>query len=140
MGKQAEGLLIDPEEVNAVFVDCFYKTEELEGVKGFPDGAVIVDGIQGKFGFHPGRLKEYEPKVKAWLKALPHQFRQNGGGGWSFLNACNQDNGVQWTGFQQRMDQLFCLAMGLGLAKHQFPREMWPVLPGGVPYYVIFVE
>ena len=75
-----------------------------------------------------------------WLKALPHQFRKNSGGGWSFLNACNQENGVQWTGLHQRMDQLFCLGMGVKLVESLLSRKMWRNLPGGMPYYVINVE
>ena len=97
-------------------------------------------GIRNKLRFRPGRLEEKRAKVTEWLKALPLQFRKNSGGGWSFLNACNQENGVQWTGFHQRMDQLFCLGMGLGLVECQMPREMWKILPGGMPYYVINVE
>jgi len=74
-----------------------------EEVQGFAEGkppadTVIVEGIQGKFGFHPKRLEEQRGKVIGWLKLLPYQFRKNGGGGWSFLNACVQENGVQWTG------------------------------------------
>lgn len=105
-----------------------------------PEGAVIVEGVLRKFGFHPGRLKGQRAKVTEWLKALPHQFRKSGGGGWSFLNACNQENGVQWTGLHERMDQLFCLGLGLKLVVCQMPREMWRALPGGMPYYVIDVS
>jgi len=136
----SEELLINAQEVERAFLDCLYKEEELKGVEGAPEGTVIVEGIMNKLGFHPGRLEEKRAKVTEWLKTLPHQFRKNGGGGWSFLNACNQENGVQWTGFHQRMDQLFCLGMGLELVECQMPREMWKILPGGVPYYVINVE
>ena len=133
-------LIIDPQEVEKVFSDCLYKKEEMEGVDDVPKDAVIVEGIVSKFGFHPGRLEEKRKKVIEWLKALPHQFRKNDGGGWSFLNACEQENGVQWTGLHQRMEQLFCLGMGLGLVECQLPRKMWVVLPGRMPYYVIDVE
>ena len=73
---------------------------------------------------------------KDW-KNLPHQFRKSAGGGWSFLNACNQEDGEQWTGLHQRMDQLFAMAIGLGLAKWCLPRAMWDVFPGGMPYVVV---
>jgi len=39
----------------------------------------------------------------------------------------------------QIVEELFCLAMGLGLAECQLPREMWSMFPGGMPYYVINV-
>lgn len=123
---------IDPEKVNAAFLDSLYRDEEISG--GVPDGAVIAEGIMNKVGFHPERLRSHEETVKNWLASLPHQFRKTGGGGWTFLNACNDEDGEQWTGLHQRMDQLFTMGIALGLAKWQLPREMWPVLPGGMPY------
>lgn len=135
-----EELLIDAREVEKAFLDCLYKKEELKDDKDVPEGTVIVEGIQNKIGFHPDRLEEKRAKVTEWLKALPHRFRKNSGGGWSFLNACNQENGVQWTGLHQSMDQLFCLGMGLKLVEPLLPRAMWRNFPGGMPYYVINVE
>ena len=133
--------LIDANEVESLFMDCLFTDEEVAAAKrdGYatPVGAVVADGIQNKFGFHPIRLESHRDRVAEWLKALPSQFQQNGGGGWSFLNACNDRNGEQWTGFHQRMDQLFSLGVALGLAKAVLPREMWDVLPGGMPYYVV---
>jgi hypothetical protein len=140
MANKTEGLVIDPQEVEKAFLDCLYREEELKDVEGTPEGTVIVHGIMHKVGFHPGRLEEKRAKVTDWLKALPHQFRRNSGGGWSFLYACNQENRVQWTGFHERMDQLFCLGMGLKLVEYQLPREVWNMLPGGMPYYVINIE
>lgn len=140
MNEEKDKLLIDPQEVEAAFLDCLYKKEELKGIDGTPKDTVVVEGITGKFGFHPDRLEEKRTKVTEWLKALPHQFRKNSGGGWSFLNACNQENGVQWTGLHQRMEQLFSLGLGLGLVESQMSREMWKALPGGMPYYVVNIE
>ena len=132
-------LLIDPKEVNEVFLSCLYTEREIEDVEGVPEGAVLVEGIQNKFGFHPGRLEENREKVKKWLEALPRKFRRDVGGGWSFLKACDQQNGVQWTGFHERMDQLFCLGIGLGMVESRLPKNMWSTLPGFMPYYVIDV-
>jgi len=133
------GLVIDPRRVEHAFRDCLYKDVEITTLSkgGVPEGAVIVEGIRGKYGFHPDRLEQQRTEVSTWLHALPREFHETGGGGWSFLNACNQANGVQWTGLHQRMEELFCLAIGLGLAECQLPREVWSALPGGVPYYVV---
>jgi len=139
MSSTTEELVIDPQAVEKAFFECLYKSEEIKDLKEgeAPEGVVLVEGIQEKFGFHPGRLEEQRFRVVEWLKALPHQFRQDGGG--SFLNACNQENGVRWTGLHQRMEQLFCLGLGLELVELQMSREMWAALPGGMPYYVIKV-
>lgn len=125
---------IDPEVVNKVFLDCLFRSEELDGENNVPANAVIVEGVLGKFGFHSERLQSHADEVRAWLSLLPHQFRKSSGGGWSFLNACNQEDGEQWTDFHRRMDQLFTLGIALGLAKFQMPREMWDMFPGGMPY------
>jgi len=136
MTNRTKRLVIDAKEVEEAFLDCLYREEELNGVEGTPKGTIIVEGVINKLGFHPDRLEEKRVKVAEWLKALSYQFRRNDGGGSSFLNACNQENGVQWTGFHQRMDQLFCLGMGLGLVERQMPRETW----NRIPYFVINVE
>lgn len=129
-------LIIDSEALETIFKDCLFKENEVIDGR-VPEGAVLVEGVVGKFGFHPIRLAEKKQVVAKWLNALPRQFHKNSGGGWSFLNACNQENGVQWTGFHRSMEQLFCLGIGLGFVKCQLPREVWEVLPGSVPYYVI---
>lgn len=125
--------LIDPELVNTTFLDCLFRPEEI--INGeTPAEAVIVEGILTKFGFHPQRLESHRAEVANWLLALPQEFMRSRGGGWSFLNACNDRTGAQWTDFHQRMDQLFSMGIGLGLASYLMPRDMWDALPGGMPY------
>ena len=129
---------IDPEAVGAAFSDCLFRDDEM--VDGVPTPApVAVEGVSARVGFHPGRLEAHRAQVAGWLALLPDQFRASGGGGWSFLNACDDRNGVQWTGLHMRMDQLFALGIGLGLARWQLPRDMWEALPGGMPYVVVDV-
>jgi hypothetical protein len=41
----------------------------------------------------------------------------------------------QWTGEQRVTEALACLGEAVGVFKCLSPREMWSVLPGGVPYY-----
>lgn len=125
--------MIDLEVVNEVFMDCLHRPEEVPNAQ-IPADAVVVEGILNTFAFHRERLESHRAEVQAWLALLPIAFRKNGGGGWSFLNACNQEGGEQWTGLHRRMDQLFTLAIGLGLAKWLMPRDMWDALPGGMPY------
>ncbi len=128
--------MIDSQQVNKTFQSCLFKENELNG-KDIPENAILVEGIVNKFGFHKERLESTRLLVIEWLKQLPHQFHKNSGGGWSFLNACNLENGEQWTGLHRDMEQLFCLGIGLSLVKCQFSREIWSALPGSMPYYVI---
>ncbi len=129
---------INPDAVEDAFCDCLFRPDEIIEDK-VPDNAVLVEAIQGRFGFHPGRLQTHANEVRAWLSLLPHQFRKDGGGGWSFLNACEQADGEQWTGLHQRMDQLFALGIALGMARMLTPRDMWEIFPGGMPYLEILL-
>lgn len=131
---------IDPELVNTVFLSCLFREEEVPLNGALPENTVLVEGIQCKFGFHHDRLFSHKEQVRSWLALLPHTFRKNEGGGWSFLEACKQSDDTQWTGLHHRMNQLFTLGIGLGLAKWLAPKEMWSILPGGSPYVEIDIE
>jgi hypothetical protein len=123
--------ILNSEKVEAIFMDCLFKDGE------DTSNHVRVEGIMSTVGFNPERLEIHRADIEAMLNELPDQFKKSGGGGWSFLNACDDKYGNQWTGFHQHMDQLFQLGVGLDKVQCQLPREMWSVLPGGMPYYVI---
>ena len=123
---------IDAQGVETVLRDCLFRPEEST------DSAILVDAVNCKFGFHPQRLELHRQQVQQWLSALPHEFRKSSGGGWSFLQACLDEDGEQW-GEHKNVQELLSLGMGLGLVKCQTPRELWAVLPGGMPYYVVLV-
>jgi len=118
--------------VEKILIDCLFNDEETAG--GTPAEIVKVEGIVTEFGFHPGRLASHRDAIKALLDELPQPFQAATGGGWSFLNACVDKNGEQW-GEHRNVEQLCALGIALGLAKWQFPRSMWPALPGGMPYF-----
>ena len=109
------------------FMDCLFKEgEDTTNHKK-------VEGIYCTFGFHPQRLEEKRELVTALLAELPTEFKE----GWTFLNFCTTKNGEQWTGEHRVCEQLIVMAIGLDLMSYCFPREMWAVLPGGVPYVII---
>ncbi len=119
------------ERVSAVFADCFFKDGE--------DRSTYVPaiGIQTNVGFHPGRLEDYKVEIVEMLGELPDTFKEGTGDGWSFLQACNDKHGHQWTGLHRTMEQLFLLGMAIGKVSPVLPREMWSTFAGGMPYYVI---
>lgn len=119
--------------VTNTFMNCLFK--EGESHENYVDAPGIIHYV----GFHPERLKEAKEDVIDYLSQLPNEFmdaKNGGGGGWSFLNACYTKDNVHW-GEHIHMEQLFQLGCALGLAECVLPREMWKVLPGGVPYYVV---
>lgn len=131
--------LIDPVAVETIFMDCLYRDGEIIG-EAVPIDRVRVQGVISDFGFHPERLESHREEVHAILELLPIEFQSRktgGGGGWSFLQGCVDKNGTLWTGLQRRVEQLLVLGVGLGYVTWQFPRDMWSILPGGMPYLEI---
>jgi len=117
------------ENVETIFMDSLCETKESDGV--------IIEGIVASYKFDNNKVESYKNDIESMLAELPTEFRKDVGGGWSFMNACNDKDGNQWTDFHQRMEQLFCLGMAIGKVECQLPREMWESLPGGMPYYTI---
>lgn len=124
-------MTLDPERVKEVFTTCLFADGEDHADR------ILAEGVVNTVGFHPRRIAEHKDEIEAMLKELPDEFWLSGGGGWTFLNACNDRHGNQWTGEHLRMEQLFQLGMAIGKVKSLMPRDMWSALPGGVPYYVI---
>lgn len=103
-------------------------------LNGKEEGAVVVLGIVRKFGFDPAKIAAHKEEIRALLDDMPETFHMGGGGGWSFLNLCNDRHGEQWTGLHQTMEELVALGEAAGMAKYLMPREMWSAFPGGMPY------
>ena len=110
------------QNVEKLFAKCFRETgEPTEGL--FGKAVLDIDG--------------HESDIESMLAQLPNEFQRAGGGGWSFLNACMDKDGGQWTGMHQTMDKLFMLGIAAGKAKWLMPRELWSALPGGMPYVIV---
>lgn len=121
------------ENVESIFMDCLFRDNE------DTSDPAIAEGITSNFGFHKERLKSHKEDISAMLLQLPLPFQKNGGGGggWTFLNACDNAKGEQWTGLHSIMEQLFSLGQACGKVECLIPRDMWSVLPGGMPYYSV---
>lgn len=105
-----------------------------------PETAVVqVAGSRFLCRFDPDKLREHRSDIAQLVAQLPLEFQPypRGGGGWSMLNACVRQDGVQWCDFQQIADILACLAIAAGEAKWLFKRYLWNVLPGGMPYLLV---
>lgn len=122
------------DKVHEIFMKCLF--EEEESKENYVEG----EGVMIKVGFHPNRLKEAESDIIHLLEELPDEFKQSGGGGWSFLNMCNDKHGNQWADLHTTMDELVCLGNAVGKLQFQLPREIWQALPGGMPYLVVLEE
>ena len=124
-------IALTSEKVESIFIDCLFK--DYEDKTTF----VKAEGIMMTCGFHPDRLQGHKEEIAGLLAELPDDYKVIGGGGMSFLNACYDKHGNQWTSFHRTMDQLFMLGMAIGKVSCLLPREMWDALPGSMPYYSI---
>lgn len=122
--------VLSAENVSKVFMDCLFRDEEEK------ENPVLAEGLTMNVGFNPKRLESHREDVKDFLMQLPHIFRENDGGGWSFLQACMTNDGFQW-GEQRNAQELVLLGVALEYVEYLMPRKMWCFLPGGVPYFVI---
>jgi hypothetical protein len=120
---------LSPQNVTNIVLDCLFQEGEAQ------DDVVKAEGITARMGFHPARLNSHKDDIKEMLALLPIEFSE--GGGWSFLNLCNDRNGSLWTGDHAIMETLCVLAIATGLGQWTMPKEMWSVLPGQMPYFTI---
>lgn len=119
------------EAVQNILKDVLFKDDEMP-TEVPPETAVKVDGIVNHYAFHPDRLKAAKPEIDALLSELPDNFHQTRGGGWTFLNACQDKHGELW-GQHQDIERLICMGIGVGSASWMM-KDMMDVLPGNVPY------
>jgi hypothetical protein len=112
------------EKVNKLLLACLNEKEE---------GALVVDGIVRKFGFSQEKINQHREEIRELLADMPDAFQKNSGGGMSFLNLCMDKHGDQWAE-HPTMEALVALGIAAGMASYSLPRQMWSILPGGVPY------
>lgn len=127
--------MINPNRVEEIFIDCLF--EDVSEANADGSNVEAVEGLIHNVGFNREKISLHKAEIIEILNQLPVPFKESGGGGWSFLNMCNENDGTQWTGLQQRMEQLYMLGIAIKYVKCLVPREMWEDFPGGVPYLVI---
>jgi len=131
--------------VDEIFRKCLHTDEEAKLLmkdtkKGeAPAGMEVTRGIMTMVAFHQGRIADSKPAIIEMVKQLPDEFHKGKGGGMSFLSMCVDKDGTQW-GEHPTMDQLVILALAAGVGQYCMPREMWSILPGGMPYVVFDLE
>src|SRR4051812_32200227 len=123
--------MLTSQAVDEMMTKCLFTDDEEMG------SAVKVEGIVNRYAFHPTRIMQNADAIGEMLAESPDEFQASKGGGWSFLNACMDRHGTQWTGLHQQQERVFALGIAAGKARWLMPREMWKVLPGGMPYVTV---
>lgn len=114
------------ENVNLVLKDCLGREED-----------PAVEGVNLKLHLKQDKVEQHKKDIEDMLSCLPDNFLKSKGGGWTFLNMCNDKNGEQWTSLHHTVDVLVCLGIASGLVSFLLPREMWGIFPGGMPYVTV---
>ena len=121
------------QQVYDCFHECLFSEEATEEDH---KRAVIVEGIVRKFGFDPDRLNPRKERIMEFLKQMKPEFFRSTGGGYSFMAMFEDRDGVHWAE-HPTMEMLAAMGIGIGMVQYCLPREMWSLMPGGVPYLVI---
>lgn len=126
---------ISAKRILEIFNGCMFdKTPEI-GTK-----FIGVHGVHVNVGFNPERVNEYKNEIIVYLDQLSDEFKEESGGGMSFIKVPFTKDDEQW-GEQIDGDRLMMLGMAIGRVKYLIEeRLMWKMFPGGVPYYVITKE
>ena len=124
---------LNAKKVNEIFKDCLFKEHPVCGTAFIP-----VVGITSNVGLQPSKVEEHSDEIKELLDELPDNFKENLGGGWSFLEACVDKEGNQW-GEHNNIQELLMLGIASGWAGYLVSsKELWSTFPGGVPYFMVF--
>ena len=99
------------------------------------EGQLHIEGVAADYLFNADRIAERRAGIAALLAELPIAFTELGGD--SFLNACDDRAGRQWTGLHRDVEHLACLGAAAGEVVWLAPRDMWECLPGGMPYFAV---
>lgn len=111
--------MLSAANVDLVFRDCLYTNEEvLAAEPARPEGMVEVNGIFGTYGFHPERLESHRAEVREMLRELPTDYDSKRFDRFPHLNV-NSGTGLTFSSRADfgTMEQLLCLAHGLGLRR-----------------------
>ena len=126
--------MISCKKINEVLLDCLLKPDEMENGKP-KDGTdwKEVNSVMLRVGFSKIRLDKHRDVITEMLNSMPDAFKASAGGGMSFLNMCMDNKGNHW-GEHNNMDELIALGIGIDLVMFPMPKDMWSILPGGMPY------
>jgi hypothetical protein len=123
--------ILTSDRVMEIFAECLQEENHESR------NQIKVEGIVTTAFFDLDILKNHTTEIVKMLNELPANFNINTGGGWSFLMACKDKNGIQWTGSHDVMEKLFMLGIAINKVKYLLPKSHWHMFYGGMPYLTI---
>lgn len=117
------------ERVDALMHACLFTEGEDTSTQ------IVIEGIYRTFGLDPIRVFSHREEILELLAQLPERFGKTGGG-WSFMQMPFNRDMQQW-GEQLDAEVLMCLGMAIKQVHYLAPRQLWDMLPGGMPYLFV---
>lgn len=124
-------------KVNDLMLACLINKPEFDA--NDPD-AVVVEGLTAKFVFSREALETARGEyLQLAQEHLDDKFKKSIGEGYSFLGLPFNKRGEQVCEHPTAQGFLV-LGLGMGVAEYCLPKELWVVLPGGVPYVAFDIQ
>lgn len=123
-------LQLTAQRVDEIVKDCLFENRE----DITDENSVKAHGAMATFIFNKEKIAERQEEIFGLLSCLPDAFTNPAKGGHSFLAACMDKQDRQW-GEHTNIEALLCLGLASGQVQYCAPRELWGILPGGMPYF-----
>lgn len=126
--------MLNAKDVHDLFLKLLFHEDEIDETTHQPKSDVStirIEGITQNFGLHGGRVLEHKDEIHSMLEELNPVFKE----GYTFMQMPFDKDDRQW-GEQPTAQELMVMGMAIGELKYCFPREMWMMLPGSVPYII----
>ena len=123
--------------IHDTMLHVLYRATEVPDGEIPPD-ALRIEGVVRDFALHPGRVEEKRADVLTLFATMlgdaAESYHRKGGGGQSFLDFGGR------VGSHQEAESLLVIGIALGIAGYCAPKELWRILPGGLPYVWVDIE
>lgn len=126
--------MINAEQVKNILRDCLFPEMPADDTK-----CIGIPSVTRVFALNPSKVELHRSEIFTILRELPLEFwdqKSGGKDGYTFMSLPFDRDGNQWGG-QLRADELMALGLATGYMRYMFSKEMWMMLPGGVPYLII---
>lgn len=121
---------LNESEVNRLFNACLCHDE----LKNLNDHDIIhVEGIHHSANLRTKRIEENYDDITLYLSQLPDKFKK----GWTFLEFGVNKKGDKWTSHFETAEKLLLLGIAAGRVEYINTRNVWEILPSGLPYVKI---
>lgn len=118
------------DKVNELYSECSLVEAEVKNDEPTVD-FVLGEGVVSVSVFSAERIEKNKETIASLFDELAGIDE-----GISFLTMCNDQYDRQWTGMHFMVDRLLQLGMASGVVEYTLPRDLWNILPGGMPYVI----